>query len=245
VPPPAGESHQSNLTILYVFADTSFAGELNMADQWFYASSGEKLGPFSSQQLRDLAQAGTIQHTDTIWKGGIDRGVLASHVKNLFAANSVAIPAAPIVPAVVAPSALLAPAPALEQGVAGAVQSGAFAPADATPPAALQQDAVSQPESTNSSAAERLAVEKEPNGKAKPPKDAQQKPRKGHAIATKGAVIVSQDGTAVFFRKKCTKCGHEDASKSRMPIRNGSTRHSFFCPKCRKLMAVEIQGSGI
>ena len=61
-------------------------------------------------------------------------------------------------------------------------------------------------------------------------------------MAIKGAVLISQDGQAVQYRKKCCKCGHENASKNRMPIRHGLTRASFFCPKCRKLSPVLIQG---
>jgi hypothetical protein len=76
----------------------------------------------------------------------------------------------------------------------------------------------------------------------KKPELAKQPARKGRATALRGAVIVGQDGQSVQFRKKCTKCGHEDASKSRMPIRQGITRSGFFCPKCRRLMPVELQG---
>jgi hypothetical protein len=67
-------------------------------------------------------------------------------------------------------------------------------------------------------------------------------PRKGRATAVRGAVIVSQDGTTVYFRKKCSQCGHEETGRSRLPIRNGVTRAGYFCPKCRKLRPVEIQG---
>jgi len=66
--------------------------------------------------------------------------------------------------------------------------------------------------------------------------------RKGRAVAVKGAIIISQDGERVQFRKKCLRCGYEDASKSGMPIRNGTTRARFFCPKCRKAGEVIIQG---
>ena len=68
------------------------------------------------------------------------------------------------------------------------------------------------------------------------------KPKKGRATAVRGAVIVSQDGVNVQYIKKCIKCGHNDASKSRMPIKQGTTRVGFYCPKCRKLRPVEIQG---
>jgi hypothetical protein len=61
------------------------------------------------------------------------------------------------------------------------------------------------------------------------------------AVAGKGALIVGQDGTTVKYRKKCTTCGHEDSSYQSLPITRGMTRVTFFCPKCRKTCAVEIQ----
>ncbi len=67
-------------------------------------------------------------------------------------------------------------------------------------------------------------------------------PRKGRALAVRGAVISSQDGEFVHFRKKCDKCGYEDTSRTSMRIRNGTSRENFFCPKCRKAREVRIQG---
>ena len=55
-----------------------------MADQWYYASDQEKLGPFSSAQLRELAVIGQLSPTHTVWKEGVEKGVLAVKVKNLF-----------------------------------------------------------------------------------------------------------------------------------------------------------------
>ena len=66
--------------------------------------------------------------------------------------------------------------------------------------------------------------------------------RKRRAIALKGAIITSQDGEYVQYRKKCVDCGHEDSGKSSMRIGQGVTRATFFCPKCRKLRAVELNG---
>jgi hypothetical protein len=56
-----------------------------MTDQWYYGWDDQILGPFSAQQLRDLAEAGHIQPMDTIWKEGVQDGVPAYRVKNLFA----------------------------------------------------------------------------------------------------------------------------------------------------------------
>ena len=65
---------------------------------------------------------------------------------------------------------------------------------------------------------------------------------KGRATAVKGAVIISQDGEYVKYRKKCTQCGHEDSCTRAIPITNGVTRDTFFCTKCRKKREVVIQG---
>jgi hypothetical protein len=66
--------------------------------------------------------------------------------------------------------------------------------------------------------------------------------RKARATAGRGVVIVGQDGTSVKYRKKCTACGFEDSSWRTMPIARGTTRLSFFCPKCRKKRDGEIHG---
>jgi hypothetical protein len=66
--------------------------------------------------------------------------------------------------------------------------------------------------------------------------------RKARAVAGKGAIIVGQDGSTVKFRKKCTECGFEDSSWRAIPITRGTTRVTYYCPKCRKSRAVEIHG---
>lgn len=90
-----------------------------------------------------------------------------------------------------------------------------------------------------------------PAEKAPPPASPQPAPavrppfvphkKKGRATAGPGVVIVSQDGERVQYRKKCIKCGYEDAMRHSMAIRNGVTRAPFFCPKCKKTHLVEIQ----
>ncbi len=57
-----------------------------------------------------------------------------------------------------------------------------------------------------------------------------------------GAKLMGQDGLTVQFKKICTTCGHEDATRSTIKIRTGVTRIQYYCPKCRKPRAVEIQG---
>jgi hypothetical protein len=55
-----------------------------MAGGWFYAHEGDRLGPYSGERLKELAASGEILPTDTVWKAGVDEGVQASQVVNLF-----------------------------------------------------------------------------------------------------------------------------------------------------------------
>lgn len=160
-----------------------------MVDQWYYWCESDVLGPFTGQQLADLAAAGTILPTDTIWKDGVEAGVQASKVHNLFPA------------ATEAPVAVAAPPAAV---VAEAAPTAAVAPG---------WGSVNQPTG-----------------------------HKLRATAGKGAIIVGQDGKTVKFRKKCTTCGFEDSSWKCIPITRGTSRHSFYCPKCRKGRHVEVNG---
>jgi hypothetical protein len=187
-----------------------------MPDQWFYAHGPERLGPYSSAELLALATAGKIMPTDTVWKAGIEQGVPAAKVKRLFPAPTEAAPPAPV--EAPPPSPALAP-------VAPPPPEPSTAATSPAPPLGrsepLQKDIGPPPSSTS--------VPKPPT-------------RKGRASAGQGAIIVGQDGTMVQYIKKCIKCGHADASKSRMPIKHGITRVGYYCPKCRKLRPVEIQG---
>lgn len=210
-----------------------------MSDQWYYSSTGDKVGPFSSQELRDLARAGSIQPTDTVWKEGVERGVVAARVRYLFESQAgVAAEQPPADPGIVQQQVA-----AVAEAATVMVSPEPPGPADSTPLESPPHNFGGQPEQPAAVPPEEPPVEAPPAPKPKQQNN-QPKPKKGHAIASRGAVIVSQDGDVVHFRKKCTKCGHEDASKSRMPIRNGASRQTYFCPKCRKLMSVEIQCSG-
>jgi hypothetical protein len=55
-----------------------------MAD-WWYTKNGERQGPVSSSQLRQLAASGELQPTDMVFKDGGTEWKLASTVSNLFA----------------------------------------------------------------------------------------------------------------------------------------------------------------
>ena len=52
-----------------------------MADQWYYANDQQKLGPFSSGQLKELAATGQLVPTHTVWQEGVEKGVVAAKVK--------------------------------------------------------------------------------------------------------------------------------------------------------------------
>jgi hypothetical protein len=56
----------------------------NMAEQWYFGRDNKRFGPFSAPQLKELAALGKLQPKDTVWKEGIEKGMLAEKVKNLF-----------------------------------------------------------------------------------------------------------------------------------------------------------------
>jgi hypothetical protein len=238
-----------------------------MADQWYFSSDAKRVGPFSAAELKELGARGRIRPSDTVWKEGIAQGVLASKVKNLFPAvvaealpekaNSAGIKdaAAPTTPSARLSSSLPNEAPpSLEPGLPS---KDDHVPDDDQPQQIIadglklkeiEEDnlpiAGAAGPADSGSRGNGAADESSPdNANAAPgqPHPQKQPKKKGRAIGAKGAVIVRQDGQVVQFRKKCLKCGYEDASKATMPIRNGITRGTFFCPKCRKAGAFAIQ----
>jgi hypothetical protein len=219
---PVGYRHLTNLTIHLQFVASQKA--INMADRWYYASDQQKLGPFSAVQLKQLAVLKTLRPDHMVWKNDMDKGVVAARVINLFV-NSQATaprpgaitavapePVAPVRP----PEVPAASIPNVENGTAES-SSVLTAPADPTGPT-------------------RPAI---PNRNQSPEKKPDKKRR---ATAVKGAVIVSQDGDSAKYRKKCTKCCHEDANTRTMPIKNGTVRMHYHCSKCRKNGEVIIHG---
>jgi hypothetical protein len=85
----------------------------------------------------------------------------------------------------------------------------------------------------------------EPVAEAAPEKRRQappaEKPKTGRALAGRGAIVVSQDGVRVSFRKTCIVCKFEDTCRHNVLIRQGKMSVPFFCPKCRKSRPVELQ----
>jgi hypothetical protein len=193
-----------------------------MTDQWYFARDGKTSGPFSAARLQELAAAGEVRPQDAVWKEGMDRRVLASKVKGLFAASPA--PAPP------------PPAPAAE-------------PPPPPPPEAAEEPAPPpEPEPEPAEQAEEPAAPAEADKPEPPPEEkftAPPQPTKVfRVLSIKGGVIASQDGTIVKFRKKCLRCGYGDTSLTTMRIRSGTTRVNFFCPKCRKSQLTEVNGVG-
>lgn len=57
-----------------------------MAAEWYYAKAGEKVGPVTEAQLKELARSGGLSRTDMVWKQGmakwVEAGQVAGIVKN-------------------------------------------------------------------------------------------------------------------------------------------------------------------
>ena len=54
--------------------------------QWYYQVADERYGPITMVELRELAQRGTIQPIDLIWKAGMPTAVPASRIDGVFPA---------------------------------------------------------------------------------------------------------------------------------------------------------------
>jgi TM2 domain-containing membrane protein YozV len=55
-----------------------------MASEWYYSHDGQRLGPVSSEQLKELAAVGKLGPDDLVWKEGMDNWVAAGKVKKLL-----------------------------------------------------------------------------------------------------------------------------------------------------------------
>lgn len=215
-----------------------------MIEQIYVERSGRKFGPFSATQLKALANAGKLRSTDTVWKEGMEKAVLAAKVKNLFPSlQTLSCPLDAV--AAKATQAASSTASSNDQSISyldGSAVAG-FAPAqpkelaetsDKNVPTVLGQEIPTVADQST-----------DPNAglNAKPPVRHSEKPRMRRAIAIQGAVLVGQDGYSVHYRKKCSACGLEDNCRSTMLIGTGITRSHFFCPKCRKSREVQIKGT--
>jgi DNA-directed RNA polymerase subunit M/transcription elongation factor TFIIS len=192
-----------------------------MADDWYFTRGGETHGPLSAVQLREEAVAGRLGRDDAVWKDGMQKRVLAVKVQHLFTG----VPEGP--PALVEEPAL----PSLEAAVGEAPGSLDDMPDD--PKLVPLDDAPML--------APQAAAEEEPAQKPAPPRHSGEV-RKRRVTRVTGAVLTSQDGAVMRFKKKCVKCAHEDTSLTTLQIPSGSMRMSYFCPKCRKNQPIEISG---
>lgn len=208
-----------------------------MADEWYYAHDANKIGPLSGWQLKNLAALGNILSTDTIWKDGVEKGVLACKVKNLFSFPPVSVP----VP--------LEKVAVLSQMPASAPFAATVLPiikSESSPPPPAEVFPAEVPPSGNSAFSVDLAIlgassQRKPVAKSIQPRVAPKPASKGRAVAVKGADIVSQDGITAKYRRKCTECGHKDEACQTITISNKTTKAGYYCPKCRKKRDVAIR----
>ena len=56
-----------------------------MAENWYVGRNGNRTGPFTSDQVRQMAASGQIGPADLLWKEGMANWVVASSVTGLFA----------------------------------------------------------------------------------------------------------------------------------------------------------------
>jgi len=69
--------------------------EETMETQWYYAQQGQRLGPVSSEQLKELAAAGRLQPSDLVWKEGMAQWAAADRIEGLFSAVQAPTPGSP------------------------------------------------------------------------------------------------------------------------------------------------------
>jgi hypothetical protein len=109
-----------------------------MVAEWYYTEQGQRRGPVTWEQLRQLALGGQLRPADLVWKNGMAQWSAASSQSSLF---EVAPPPAPLPP----PAAVAPPPPppaAPERQVSPSAPSKP-APATTTPfpsPAALAKE---------------------------------------------------------------------------------------------------------
>jgi hypothetical protein len=215
-----------------------------MIEQIYVERSGRKFGPFSARQLKVLANAGKLRPTDTVWKEGMGKAVLAAKVKNLL--PSLQTLSCPL-DAVAAKATQAASSTASSDDLSISYLDGSavadFAQAQPKERSETSDKNVPTVPGQEIPAVADQSVDRGAGLNAKPPVRPSEKPRMRRAVAGQGAVLVSQDGYRVHYRKKCSACGFEDNCRSTMLISTGITQSHFFCPKCRKNRPVQIKGT--
>jgi hypothetical protein len=147
-----------------------------MADNWYYATDGKKLGPFSSAQLKALAAAGQLLTSHTVWKEGVEKGVQAARVKNLFPEPKELPPDPEVLSSCVTPE----------------TQSSVADPVNEASPASSPATAENQGPSLQAITDK---DQKPKSGKA-PNQNQQTTKRLFRIVGSSGAVICGQDGTS-------------------------------------------------
>ena len=59
-----------------------------MKDKWYLASDGKGFGPFSVDQLGQMAEAGVVDAEDVVWRAGDDESLPASTIEQLLSRES-------------------------------------------------------------------------------------------------------------------------------------------------------------
>ena len=205
-----------------------------MPDQWYFSHGLDEFGPFLAGRMKDLAAAGRLLPTDFVWKDGTTARVLAAKVKGLFQQLQ---PTSPLADEILI--AAVSASPPRPDGSASPLLPNSAASASGASPLSASS---SRPESATSSkrgdANLSNRVASDHNQRRAQPEPMQ----KLRVQAIHGAIIVSQDGTVACYRKQCINCHFEETNRTTMRIRRGITRVSFFCPQCKKMRGVEIQG---
>jgi hypothetical protein len=233
-----------------------------MAVKWYYGVEEARLGPFSAQKLKELKKCGRLQSTDMVWKEGVRNGLLAGKIRGLFGSEEssglisaeVDIPVliAPILASDVALTSEPMPAEALAPTATPEPLEFRLVPIEddialPAPPIAPAAAIVRPPiEAQEQSPLDKLSMPSLEPATQKPatPERLKSKPapvRMKRAVAESGAIIISQDGERVRFRKKCVRCAFEDTNNSVIRLLPGINRQLFFCPKCRKQVGVAIR----
>ena len=235
-----------------------------MAVQWFYGANHARLGPVSAKQLKELKEQGQLQPSDMVWKEGITNGLRAGDITGLFRnepTTTVVVETAdlPVLNTLIekpeelpvatnAPKAVQGQAQAITPQIAELIaipEDAEYALRVANALLLLQKPNVPTPYQLELPPKEPCVTEAEPgNQTVAAPVQPRIKPpvvRPKRAVVESGAVLVSQDGERVRFRKKCVRCGFVESCNSVMRLMPGVNRQLFFCPKCRKQVGISIR----
>jgi hypothetical protein len=80
-------------------AKANQGGDTSPADEWYYTQNGQRLGPITVDSLKTLATSGSLGPDDLVWKQGMSGWVVASQIKGLLPAATLAQNVPPPLPA--------------------------------------------------------------------------------------------------------------------------------------------------